>query len=290
MRDDFCAFILTHGRPDKVITYDTLMRSGYTGKVFIVIDDEDNTADAYRAKFGDRVLQFSKAEVAKTFDEGDNFGDRRAIIYARNACFDLARQVGCRYFIELDDDYYDFQYRHARDGYYGTMTKATLDACLESMVDFLAASGATTVAMSQGGDHIGGSSNSNNRDVGLKRKAMNSFVFSADHPFRFFGRVNEDVNAYTTVSRRGGVFFTLMQVQLDQLTTQTNTGGMTAMYLDSGTYVKSFYSVMYCPSAVTVGVMRDPRTTRGRMHHDIKWRNAAVQILHERHRKPGATP
>lgn len=31
MRDDFCAFILTHGRPDKVLTYRTLRRAGYGG-------------------------------------------------------------------------------------------------------------------------------------------------------------------------------------------------------------------------------------------------------------------
>ncbi|MBF8851426.1 hypothetical protein FC325_12155 [Escherichia coli] len=43
MRDDFCAFILTHGRPDKVLTYRTLRRAGYTGKIFIVVDDEDKT-------------------------------------------------------------------------------------------------------------------------------------------------------------------------------------------------------------------------------------------------------
>ncbi|HAW2119452.1 TPA: hypothetical protein JLO65_002875 [Escherichia coli] len=32
MRDDFCAFILTHGRPDKVLTYRTLRRAGYNQK------------------------------------------------------------------------------------------------------------------------------------------------------------------------------------------------------------------------------------------------------------------
>ena len=53
MRDDFCIFILTNGRPDRVYTYNCLERAGYTGKVFIVIDDEDKTADAYRARFGE---------------------------------------------------------------------------------------------------------------------------------------------------------------------------------------------------------------------------------------------
>lgn len=93
MRDDFCAFILTHGRPDKVHTYDTLLKAGYTGKVYIVIDDEDKTAEEYRKRYGDLVLQFCKKEVAERIDEGDNFQDRRAIIYARNACWDLAKKV-----------------------------------------------------------------------------------------------------------------------------------------------------------------------------------------------------
>jgi len=116
MRDDFCAFILTHGRPDKVITYDTLKKAGYTGKIYIVIDDEDKTEAQYRKRFGDKVLQFCKADIAKQIDEGDNFNDRRAIIYARNACFDLAKQVGCKYFIELDDDYDWFKFRFSRHG------------------------------------------------------------------------------------------------------------------------------------------------------------------------------
>ncbi|HEC4426053.1 TPA: hypothetical protein ACGTJ8_004598, partial [Escherichia coli] len=56
MRDDFCAFILTHGRPDKVLTYRTLRRAGYTGKIFIVVDDEDKTRHQYMAEFGEQVL------------------------------------------------------------------------------------------------------------------------------------------------------------------------------------------------------------------------------------------
>lgn len=84
MRDDFCAFILTHGRPDKVLTYRTLRRAGYTGKIFIVVDDEDKTRHQYMAEFGEQVLVFSKTDIASRFDEADNFCDRRSIFYARN--------------------------------------------------------------------------------------------------------------------------------------------------------------------------------------------------------------
>lgn len=72
----FVAFILTHGRPDRVLTYEKRANTGTRGKYSIVCDDEDKTLPEYRKRFGD-VLVFSKSEIAKTFDEGDNFGDRR---------------------------------------------------------------------------------------------------------------------------------------------------------------------------------------------------------------------
>ena len=43
MKYNFAAFILTHGRPEHVYTYKTLRSQGYTGQIYIVIDDEDPT-------------------------------------------------------------------------------------------------------------------------------------------------------------------------------------------------------------------------------------------------------
>lgn len=282
MRDDFCVFILTHGRPDRVYTFDTLKRSGYTGKVYIVIDDEDKTEAEYRARFGDKVLQFCKADIAKRIDEGDNFDDRRAIIYARNACFDLARQVGCQYFMELDDDYQWFAYRFGpHQVTMGVGAKhQDMDVAVLLLLDFFISTPALTVAMSQGGDHIGGV-----RGNRLLRKAMNSFVCSVNRPFEFSGRINEDVNTYTSLSRVGQLFLTVLPIQLCQLQTQTNAGGMAEMYLDSGTYMKSFYPVMYCPSSVQIGMLRDPQSDYGRIHHKINWHKTAPKILDEQWKK-----
>lgn len=283
MRDDFCAFILTHGRPDRVHTYSTLMKAGYTGTVYIVIDDEDKTESEYRKRYGDKVLQFSKTEIAKTFDEGDNFNDRRAIIYARNACWNLAKQAGCKYFIQLDDDYTHFNVRFKSDGSpCSGMVHHLLDDVLMAMLEFYISIPALTIAMSQGGDFIGGGTPDNRK---LTRKAMNTFICSIDRQFQFFGRINEDVNTYTTTGRKGGLFFTVMQAFMNQSETQKNPGGMTDLYLDSGTYIKSFYSVMYCPSGVKVGEMGDSRSPHYRLHHQINWDRVAPKILRETHRK-----
>lgn len=286
MRDDFCAMILTHGRPDRVFTLAALESHGYTGEVYFVVDDEDKTLPQYREKYGDRVLTFSKAEIAARFDEGDNFNDRRAIFYARNAAFDLARSVGRRYFIQLDDDYSGFYYRFDGDGMYGNWKLEPLDWLFERLVEYLATTPFASIAISQGGDHIGGAEAK--RSLGAKRKAMNSFICDTERRFAFVGRINEDVNTYTCEQRRGVAFLSAMAAQVNQKATQSNSGGMTELYLDSGTYVKTFYSVMYAPSCVKVATLGDPRSAGGeghrRIHHQIDWNAAAPCIIHEQHR------
>lgn len=282
MRDDFCAFILTHGRPDRVYTFDTIRRFGYSGKIFLVVDDEDKALPEYRARYGDAVLTFSKAEIAETFDEADNFGDRRTVIYARNACFDLARQVGCKTFIQLDDDYTGWYFRFDARARYGAWRAECLDEVFEATLDYFEAIPALSIAFSQGGDHIGGDTGSFGEAVTARRKAMNTFICSVERPFKFVGRINEDVNTYVSGGRKGDLFLTIVSVQVNQKQTQSNAGGMTELYLDAGTYVKTFYTIMFAPSCVKVA---EVGTSHRRIHHSIDWGSTAVQIVHERHRK-----
>lgn len=281
MRDDFCVFILSHGRPDRLYTLNTLKKHNYTGKWYVVIDNEDETEPEYRARYGDHVLQFDKLAISKTFDTGDLEEDRRTIVYARNACFDLARQVGCRYFCELDDDYTKFSFRYVHDGKFLYIDCKQLDRCFSDMVDLLINVPAlTSVAYAQGGDFIGGK-DSKNFKKGIKRKCMNSFFCDTERPFQFLGRINEDVNTYTTLATRGTIFFTIMGMSLEQKETQSNKGGMTDVYVERGTFLKSFYSVMMCPSAVKISTMGGGGggVCHRRIHHHINWKNCAPEII-----------
>jgi hypothetical protein len=90
------------------------------------------------------------------------------------------------------------------------------------------------------------------------------------------------VNVYVTLGSRGGLFLTIANVMLDQKTTQHNAGGLTDIYLDSGTYVKSFYTVMYNPSSVKVALLRSKYT---RLHHSVSWVNTVPQIIPEEYKK-----
>lgn len=282
MKDNFAAFILTNGRPDNVKTYMTLRKSGYTGKIFLIVDDLDKTKDDYKVKYGKEVIIFDKEAIAKTFDEGDNFNDKRAIIYARNASFEIAKNLGIKHFIQLDDDYSSFYYRFDHDFEYTPKAIKKLDVIFQAMIDFFNKSGAASIAMAQGGDFIGGGESSFSQSITLKRKAMNSFICSTDKPFQFVGRINEDVNTYTRLASTGLLLFTTNQVSLSQVSTQSSSGGMTELYLDSGTYVKSFYSVMYHPSSVLIKMMG---STHRRLHHSVNWKATVPLILSEVHRK-----
>lgn len=283
MRNDFVAFILTHGRPDKVYTYKTLRENGYSGKIIIVIDNQDKTADKYFEKFGNDVVVFDKNAIAETFDEGDNFKDRRAIIYARNACFEIAERLGYKYFIELDDDYTKFCYRFDNElkPIYNNK-KITLDNIFSALINFYENTSIAAIALSQGGDFIGGKDSPRYQRPMFLRKCMNSFICSTERKFKFFGRINEDVNVYTLSGSRGLLFFTTNFISLKQKSTQSNSGGMTELYLDSGTYVKSFYSVMYMPSAVSISLMR---TNNARLHHRVSWNNAVPKILAQENKR-----
>ncbi len=279
---EFAVFILTNGRPNKVITYDTLKRSGYSGRIVLLVDDLDKTKEEYVKKFGDQVFVFDKKEIAKTFDQGDNFNDMRAIIYARNASFKVAEKLGIKYFIQFDDDYRHFQFRFNKEKIYQPRVLKKMDQVFSAMLKFYKNTPIHSLAIAQGGDFIGGEGSPNAQEIKLKRKCMNSFLCSTDRPFQFVGRINEDVNTYTRLASTGLLLFTTNQITLEQMQTQTNSGGMTELYLDSGTYVKSFYSVMYHPSSVKVKMMQSKFK---RLHHSVAWKNTVPLVLPEKLKK-----
>ena len=81
---------------------------------------------------------------------------------------------------------------------------------------------------------------------------------------------------------RGYLFLTVQKASINQANTQHLSGGLTDIYLDLGTYIKSYYSVMSCPSAVKISIMGD---THYRIHHNVKWNNCVPKIISDRYKK-----
>lgn len=280
--NDFCIFILTHGRPSNQKTLKTLERLGYTGKIYLVIDDEDSTEDQYRKLYKEKVIQFNKSIYDSKFDTGDNFNDRRCIVYGRNAVFDIARDIGIKYFMVLDDDYNQFDYRFDHNKKYTQKKIKNINKAIDILLNYFISTNIDMLAIGQSGDYIGGENSSNLTAIKTKRKIMNTFICKTNNQIEIKGRMNEDVNLYTESGRRGKLFITIFQLSITQGETQKNEGGMTDIYKNVGTYVKSFYSVMYCPSGVFIKLMG---AKNKRIHHNVKWDNVAPKILNEKYSK-----
>ena len=281
---NYAVFILTHGRPDNVVTYNSLRKSGYTGKIYLIVDDEDKTIDEYKKKYNDEVVVFSKKDYQGKFDLMDNFKGNKVIVYARNACYDIARNLGLDYFFEYEDDYTSFLHRYVDGEKLGSALCKRMNDILTNMITCLENTKATTIAFVQGGDCIGGAKTFHS--IQFKRKAMNSFLFKVNQDPKqdciFIGRMNDDVNTYLSQGKIGKLFFQISNVMLVQKATQSNVGGNTESYKEFGTYVKSFYSIMTSPSCCKINMMG---SAHQRIHHKINWNNAVPKIIHERHKK-----
>jgi hypothetical protein len=189
--------------------------------------------------------------------------------------------------MQLDDDYTLFRWQFDDKGHYvpNSQNIGDIDAVLDALIDWYETTPFVSIAMCQGGELQGGAENNELRKIGTKRKAMNTFLCSTERRFEFMGRINEDVNAYTYGQRQGQPFLTIFTVGINQHQTQSYAGGQTGLYLDTGgTYVKSFYSVLYAPSCVRVAPMH---TVFSRIHHRVNYNACAPAIIPERYRKLG---
>jgi len=285
----FAVFILTHGRAHYVYTYEALRKQGFTGEIYLVCDDEDKQIKQYVSLYGlDSVIVFNKQLAIESTDSGDNLKKRNSVVYARNINFKIAADLGLTHFWQLDDDYTRFDYSTNEKLQYITSENKinNLDDVLLALMEFLDTTPFYSIAFAQGGDFIGGETCNLLRMMRkneIRRKVMNSFMFRVDRPVKFMGRINEDVNMYVEWGRRGNLFMTTPQLRLQQVVTQKNEGGLTEIYLDLGTYTKSFYSVMYAPSCVKIA---EVGINDKRIHHVISWRHTVPKILDESHRKP----
>jgi hypothetical protein len=279
---NLCIIIISHGRPNDIHTLKTLMEAGSKIPTFILIDNYDKTVNQYFKNYKDKVFIFDKDKYSSKVDQYDNFNNLRTTTHARNACFDLSKDLGYKYFLVLDDDYTKFRFRIDSKMFHskrGPSVIKDLDKIFYLVLNYYINCNFKSICLAQGGDFLGIEGNFYRKD-GPKRKAMNSFFCSIDRPFKFISRLNEDVNTYMSLGHKGDVFLTIPFVQIEQKPTQQTKGGMTESYLDNGTYIKSFYTVLCRPDCTKLSLM-----VGNRLHHLINWKNATPMIIDDKHKK-----
>lgn len=279
----FAVFILSHGRAKTISTYKALRAHGYTGPMYVVIDNEDDQEPLYREKFGKDIIQFDKRDYVALTDLGDLDDDRRIGVFARNFIQDKAQEMGYKYHLQLDDDINGFTWRTIRDGRLVCVMVQNIDAVLSAMLDYMDTTPFTSLSFGLAIYYVGGLSNSTWKKQMIP-KTMTAFIMRASDKHYFHMRMNDDITTSALANMRGKMFYTYLPVRVDTVQTQSQEGGMTDIYRDNGTYRKSFYTVMAAPSCTKISQMglHDMR-----VHHEIVWNNCAPKILDETYRKEG---
>ena len=114
MRDDFAIFICTYGRPNNQLTLNTLRKSGYTGRIYLVLDNTDSTIQQYIDNYGaDNIVIFDKNHYINSIETVSNDPKYACIVYAKNAVENIAKIIGLKSFVIADDDVFSLRFRYA---------------------------------------------------------------------------------------------------------------------------------------------------------------------------------
>ena len=70
----------------------------------VVVADLDEQCWLYKERYGDKVVVFDKKEQAESTDTMTASDDLLSVVFARNACYKIAKGLGLNYFAEFDDD------------------------------------------------------------------------------------------------------------------------------------------------------------------------------------------
>lgn len=278
---DFAVFIMVHGRPEKNLTYNTLLKCGYEGEIYLLGDLLDDRSEDYKKIYGKYYIQCDTKEISKNIDSGDNSGNLNSTLYKSNESFNIAKKLGIKYFCLMCDDYYEFDYMF-KDEIKGMKLCRNINKIFDLVIDFYKKTKVLSIAFAQTGDFIGGIDNGKGVYRFSKRKLMNTFFLSTERIFNFYGRMNEDVTTYTNLGQKGNLFLTIPCFAINQKDTQQSKKGLTELYEDNGTYIKSMFSVIYNPSCVKASMMN---AKHKRIHHSIKWINTTPMIIEEKYKK-----
>ena len=246
--NDFAVFILTHGRPYKQYTLNALRESGYTGKIYLVVDDLDKTQDKYLEFYKDSVIIFDKMHYVSVTETGVSKPHINFASFARNAIEDIAEDMKLSYFAMVDDDLTKFRYRYNENGKLRSVDVKNMDDVLKSYVEFMETSGLTTTSLASQFRFIGGASNVPPANSSKWRLALTFYIRSTKVKVKWTSNICEDRITCMLYNRMGYPWLQLPFVQLDTKEMHgVNDGGNSDTYREITDFYRIFFTEIFVP-------------------------------------------
>jgi len=250
---NFAIFIITHNRPDKQYTLKTLRDGGYTGLLYLVADDEDESVKQLILKNPlEAVLTFSKSKYESS-SEVLLQGVRASALFARNACEDFAKKLCLDAFAVMDDDIVGLRYRWLEDGKIRSLcVQSGLDEVFELYASFILEHNIITTSFVHVMFYVGGANNLAERISNL-RDTYQIHIRNAKHPVDWLSVINEDIITEIDSSKKGNIWWSLPFVVYDAQAMNSNDGGNKEYYENVSATTRALLATVVCPNCCSVG-------------------------------------
>lgn len=254
MTKKFAVFILTHGRPNNQLTVKSLADVGYSGDLYLVVDDQDTTIDEYIDVWGaDKIIIFNKDYFIRNTDTGLHTPVPKFAVFARNAIEHIAKEMGYKTFMMLDDDITRFRVRLPDgDSLKSYQIKGQFNSIIENSVDYVLNCDIACLGLGFCNLYIGGVANFNKENP-RQRLCAEAFIRNTAHPISWRLNMVEDLITSIDAAISGDVWFQFLPIQCEILMSEGAVdGGNSDVYRQLGMYKISFMPVIAYPSSNSV--------------------------------------
>ena len=248
---NYAVMICTHGRPNAQHTLKILRDCGYTGKIILIVDDEDDTLPELMMKtFGEaEIVEFNKQMWIDKSDTGTIENQRKCILYAKNFCEDLAKERQLDAFVIADDDIFNFRYRYPEYGKLKSL-KITkdMDKVIEAYAEYMLSADIVAIGFGFTQFYFSGE-NSFSPENFLKYRVPYNFVFrNTKHRIDWMSWFGEDIITAVMYNKRGYFMqdFPFVQQEIKPLAKEA--GGMKDTYDNNSDIRLAMQNIMYLPS------------------------------------------
>ena len=251
MRNDFAVFICTHGRPTAQHTLAKLLSAGYTGKYYLVLDDQDPTIQQYIDTYGtEHLIVFDKNHYINSVDVGSNNPPFKCILYAKNAVEDMAKDMMLSAFVIADDDITSLRYRVCEDNSLKSYEiSCNMDSVLDAYIEVLLSGNMAATSFGFAQFYFYGADSFNPQQYQRFRIPYN-FVFrntsiSVDWKSAF----GEDIVTAVHFGKLGQLWTALPDVEMSIKPLGKEVGGMHDTYKAFSDVQLAMFDCMYLPTA-----------------------------------------
>lgn len=251
---NFKIFITSHNSPKECVSACSLRTAGYTGEICIVIDDEDPKFYEYSYYYGQNLFVFNKQKYVDKLDIGMSKSNPQlaAVLYARAAVEDYAKELGIDYFIVMDDDIYGFRYRYVDGEKLCSKPVEKFDNVIDNYIQFMRDTNSICLSFANDGSFIGGADVVTSGKMLERRSCHTLFLRDTSKEFEWKFAVNEDYVSSLLYANIGELMFTLPFVQRNISGMNDRQEGMHDLYESTTEFQRAFYNVIACPWTCTV--------------------------------------